>query len=260
MPMTMTTYTFNPTHTQSSLIGDLNTMLTDVGWTHIDSYTSSSTQFRVYNRVFNSSTYGTAFLEVGVTNSLQVTARFGSDWNTTTDVMTHPVSLLNASTYSATNSISGVGIDGGDEFRAIFLRQGTTTSLICNLRPALNKPAFWDENLYCYWWFNSNFGNFSLTIPNASSLSPWTSRNAAFVSRTIRGTLPNGDVEIQTGVQIESTALGSAGLCGVCSNDIGQAGVPSNAVTFSDRLVVTAGVEEWLILQTGAGGLVVRVV
>jgi hypothetical protein len=264
MVVTRTDTSQSPTITATNFENSLHTAMLNAGFTLWHTYTASGQNRRIYREVLNSSTYGTAFYEIRInttTRELSVTGYVA--FNTTTNTGTGAITSFNNFTPTTGDAINYIALNGGSEFRVVLIRQASTLAVVGQLRPSLNKPSWWNENNYPYVWYmmslTSNQWN-NLTTAGGTALSPWSSATAVLVSRSIRGTVPGGQREISNAVELGAISSASpGGTCGVFSNDIAQSST-EGLVLGVDMMVVTAGTEEYLVIQAASGGLVVRTV
>jgi len=259
MVMTRTDTSQSPTITATNFENSLHTAMLNAGFTLWHTYTASGENRRIYREIFNSSTYGTAFYEIRInTTSRQLSIAAYVAFNTTTNTGTGTITSINSFTPTTGNQIDYVALNGGSEFRVVLIRQAGTLAIVGQLRPSLNKPSWWDENNYSYVWYIRNLTTNQWSVVTTGA--PWSSATAVLVSRTIRGTVPGGQREIANAVELASVSTASpGGTCGVFSNDIAQSST-EGLVPGVDMLVVTAGTEEYLVLEAASGGLVVRTV
>jgi len=262
MTITRTDTSQSPTITATNFENSLHTAMLNAGFTLWHTYTASGENRRIYREIFNSSTYGTAFYEIRInTTTRQLVIAAYVAFNTTTNTGTGAITSVNNFTPTTGDAINYTALNGGSEFRVVVIRQAGTVALVGQVRPSLNKPSWWDENNYPYVWYIRSLtsNQWSLQTAGGASLSPWALITAVIVSRTIRGTVPGGQREIANAVELGATSGVPAGTCGVFSNDIAQSST-EGLQPGVDMLVVTAGTEEYLVIQADSGGLVVRTV
>lgn len=264
MVMTRTDTSQSPTITATNFENSLHTAMLNAGFVLWHTYTASGQNRRIYREVFNSSTYGTAFYEIRInTTTRELSVAGYVAFNTTNNTGTGAVTSTNNFTPTTGDAINYVALNGGSEFRVVLIRQAGAVVVVGQLRPSLNKPSWWDENIYPYvWYLTSMTSNQWLNLQTAggSSLSPWQFTLAAIGSRTTKGTVPGGQREISNALLLRTNTNASiVGTCGVFSNDIARASADGLEAGV-DMLVVTAGTEEYLVIEAASGGLVVRTV
>lgn len=169
----------------------------------------------------------------------------GNPWQgaaTTTDTTTFPYNYTNPIFFKAINH---------PEFRGVFIQQASRgTIFVGYIRPE-NLPTWWNENSYAYCFHspNSDFLNFRSF---SGVFSPYSGTNQQTSYRIGNLSLGSGNAANSSKRDVVSAPLlldnqTQVGILGRFSNDV----ILTNYTTLTqfDKLIVTAGVEEYLILS-----------
>lgn len=140
---------------RDTLAVGLKTAFTNAGYTTlVEDYAATSTSDRllIYSLNFNSSTYGTIFLENRITSARSLTSRISTGW----DIATHTATGF-TSAYTSSVSLGAIArvnftAVNHPETRLVIVEQGTTTSTILGIiRPGV-KPDWWLESSHPFAW------------------------------------------------------------------------------------------------------------
>lgn len=266
MAVTITKTQINAPITQANLTSGLDTALQNAGLSAPYAYSSGGNR-RVYTRVYSAGkTYGTAIFETLVTTGLIISSRLGHSFDEATNTMSATPSLTsNNFTLSSSIGVNFIAINGGTEWAGVLVFQGTNIGALALIRPGSNKPTFWDEDTYPYFWQNKNVtgANYLLEYESTggSALTPWTGSSnllARFQPARLLGVNSNGQREVSPGLILESQAATNSGQCGNMSGDFARGATNLSAI--NDLIKPIAGVEEYLVvrLEASSGGLVLR--
>lgn len=151
----------NATITKTSTTGTLTTLLIanyvrdaliSVGYTVFDSYTSGSTEVRVMALNLSGATKGTVYLQVTVGSNGSMSTTLHEAWNTTSRTGTNSLASNGIATSNNTTAIYFYAVNH-PEFKGLVLEQGAMQNVIGILRPKVNPPNWWNENIYPYAFF-----------------------------------------------------------------------------------------------------------
>jgi len=277
MPAATTTDFFSSAspNTQASIIADIQQGMTDLGYsTTYDQDLASTTQFLVYEIVFNASSKGKIYLIYYVGSTLVVNSKIADNWNISTHSSDATArNLQTAYTFSSTTTIQYITISASELKLLIMI--GSSTQILGWFRPA-NKPDWWDENKWSYGFipFDNALNRF---LGSKGSGSPYGTQGQDYYPLNFvinQNSLSSSFQDIRlayanpvTGIRdfIAGCLLyspfssgGGYGIAGKCSNDLIQASAVGTARM--DRLVVNLGSEEYLLIGSGNSCLGVRIV
>lgn len=238
---TVTTHTIASGATVATARDNLRDwLISDVGLTHVKSYLTSGTEYATFQ-----SPDGVGFITLFVSSSyvwqLQVHDAFDSGTNTRSG-NTFSTSSSNVSSSGASVAVTMIS---HPELTLIRLTSGSQALSLGWVRPS-GKPAWWSATRPYLISLAATNSGFSYASSYASGLA--ARRGAlAFASPQLGGRA------IRPGVEWSS----STDVIGQSSNDL--ATVASSGMALFDTAVVTAGVEEYLLLeQISTEGLCVR--
>jgi hypothetical protein len=252
---TRTDTTVAATVTQTSLVNSLLTALTNAGFSSpIDNYTSGTDRIIVYKvDVDASKTFGSNFLKIRITSSLQILQQIFSGWNTSTKAATNASTEVSMGTFSASSLIQFVALNGGSEYKFVSITQGTIFMVLGLLMPS-NRPTWWDLNA---WTWGFIFISTTLLALRSSAKFPYSNSDYEFLSST-RMALANPQTnrrDVFAGnILLTSSNNGGAGKT---SDDIGLA--CSSGSARYDTLTFPSDTRQYLLVNNTTAGLVVRV-
>jgi hypothetical protein len=252
---TRTDTTVAATVTQTSLVNALLTAFTNAGYSFpVDNYTSGTDRILVYKvDVDATKTFGSNFLRIRITSSLQILQQIMSGWNTSTKAATNASTEVSMGTFLTTSSIQLVALSAGLEGKFVACTQGTLFMFLGLLIPS-ERPSWWDLNS---WSWGFIFISTTLLALRSSARFPYSSSEYEFLSsprmsnfnpQTNRRDVISGNVLLTSG---------NAGIAGKTSGDIGLAcGVGSARY---DTLSFPPDTRQFLLINNTASGLAMRI-
>lgn len=162
---------------RDTLSAALKTAFTNAGYTTlVEDYAASTTSDRIliYRLDFNSSTYGSIFLENRITSARSLTSRISTGWDTTNHVATGFTSTYTSSiSLGAIARVNFTAINH-PETRLVTVEQGTTTSTTLGIiRPGV-KPDWWNESAHPFAWIpQTSAMNNLLGFTGATTQNPY---------------------------------------------------------------------------------------
>lgn len=263
MPFTRTDTTQAPTITQQILYDFIKARFAALGnYTLFDEFVATTDRNVVYEYVLdNTKIFGKVYLRIRVTAALAVTEFLYTSWNTATDTGTAASTETTTVTFASNIAVDAVNLVKGLEGKFCVLSQGTTIAFLGIWRPD-NKPSAWNEDSFPFAFIQKNDWATPWNIWFGCASSPYGTTTALNTYTTLlndarMGTQNpiNNKRDILAGIVLFSPTQGVAGR----SSDE-MVIVASSGLARFDPVQVTAGVEEYLLLNPGNGGLAVRTV
>lgn len=266
MALTRTSNSIAAPITSTLLLDGLRVGMQNAGFgSRISTYTSGNETRDIYETDYGTGqTYSKSYLQTRVNSSaLLVSAALYWSWNVSNNTgSADPAVTSSNMTVNTSTSVNFVALNGGHEFRALIIVQGTSIGAIQLLRPSL-RPAWWTDNDFPYFFIGSNitggsqFLNYSSTGGN--SLNPFLSVSARLRPVQMQGINHLSQRQVLTHPYLETTSTPTnQGVLGQFGADLGQCS--GNNASIFDLIEVLPGVNEWAILNPSNGGLAVRIV
>ncbi|MDZ8023582.1 MAG: hypothetical protein RMX97_02635 [Nostoc sp. DedQUE11] len=255
---TRTETTLSPTITQTSLVNAIKNAFLNAGYSAVyDEFVSGTDQILVYEWVNDSTkNFGKTYLRIRVTTTLLIGQQLYALWNIGTHTGTNGSTEATYSSFSSSTTILLNALNGGEEYKFVFLSQGTLLVPLGIIAP-FDRPGWWDLNSWAYGFFfttsspsvlrgvataalpysSSDFDTF-LTNSRMSSVNPQTSK-----PDIIKGLL--------------LLTQSSSGVGGATSEDLAI-----GAFNGQTRLSIVAPLnssQEYLVLSNVTGGLGIRI-
>ena len=148
MPATINNFTIAATLTQASIYAGIKSVFSSLGYTAYAEYISSGTLFVVYQKVFNSKTFGNIFLRIGVTTGLAISQTIGTAVDTATNTVANASPTIISNAFTAATPIDIRSFKSqASEYDLIHIRQGGSPYIILGwLKPSVLNNI--DENSY----------------------------------------------------------------------------------------------------------------
>lgn len=248
---TITTTTLIPTLSKSTLGPAIQTAMNNAGFSNPIDTISSTTDSQIYSYAFNGSTKGTVYLRINISDTT-IQQTMGDGWNTATDTGTNFLGQ-NAYSYTNTNTLTLYAINH-DELRMVILYFAASSAAIAlgYIRPA-NKPSWWNENanLYCFnaWGSTSTpigrgnvCGSNPFSIASAASANDFRCDDVRMIDAN-----PSGNRDVVRSPVFSGIQSPARHPVGRFSSDVAIA--CANNMAFPDKVQVSAGVEEYFILN-----------
>jgi hypothetical protein len=262
---TTATTTLTSPQTAAGVIAAIETsgLAAGLGNTVFDSYTDGSSNLvRVFELVTDiTKAKGKIYLQILLSTTNVLTTRIYDTWNTVTKTGTNITSGATIFTLNYSNGqnilISSVN---HPEYRGIIVRQGTINIGYLGIFRPFNKPTWWDESLYPYAFIINNT-NSQLLNHTPCTLNPTgsVSSNSILSNNSIGLVNPiNNRREIIKGLLLLANIGVPIGSTGKTSDDL--VFVAATGLSPFDVIQVTIGSEEYLLLQSGAPGVAIRIV
>lgn len=255
---------------QASIVADIKQAMGNLGYPSVFDEITGATHTLVYQIVLDGAkAKGKAYLLITVTTGLIVSQKISDNWSLATHTSDANASTAAVNvTFPAASSIQFVSVLH-PELKLVLMVGTTVVQVLGFFRPA-NKPAWWNEEQYPYAFipaeptlkrfasgknasnqFGPTFGDIYPVANAYGNVGPI--ENFAYAN-------PFNKRDLLPGLVLFAPPDGSfrsKGVAGTCSPDVGVgACVGTNLL---DRLVVSPGSEEYLILSNSNAGVVVRV-
>jgi hypothetical protein len=248
--------TLGTNFTQATLFAAIKAAMLNAGFSNpIDDYTSGTDRIAVYAFVTDATkTYGTTYYRVKVTSALGISSTLFATWNVTSHSGTQQGAEANYSAFSTSNTIQFTALNGGSEYKFVFLTQTTVIIPLGVIAPE-NKPNWWNLNNWNYAFY---LAATSLTTLQGTTLSPYANSSYSLLinnSLMINANLQTGDTDVLTGLIVLSAS--GRGIAGKTSDDLGSACV--NATTRYNTIATDNINQNFLIINPVSGGLVIKV-
>lgn len=265
MPVaTRTDTSLSATITQANLTTALKTAMTNAGFSSTPyGEQAASTNKVIYQVVFDASkAKGTAYVELSITSGLVVSIKISDNYTLASYSATNQSVAYSGSVFTPTtgSSVNLIAINHA-ELRGVILNQSSQWNFIGYLRPG-NKPSWWDENSYLY-CFNSvieTLAYYGLCAPN-----PYNNQTSATYALYLQSSslLANANPitnkrDLVSKPFLFGPATYNYGVVGQLSADLVQCA--ATGLSRLDLMQVTAGSEEYLLLNNSSSGLAIRVV
>lgn len=244
-----------PPITQSNLVNALQTAFTNAGFdAPIQTFTSGTDQVLVYKFTLDpSKTYGSIFLRVRISSSLQIWQQLFSDWNTTTRTGTDGSTEVSYITLLNSVTISFNSFNGGNEVKQVIVTQNSLFAPLGLIIPE-NRPSRWDLNSYPYGfiWTSTSPSVLRCTTRNMYSNSDFSTY---LNDSNLSGASPGNDGnDLVRGILLKSQSNNGIGC--QTSNNLGY-GAAANLSRFA-TIPVTGTSQIWTIINNVAGGLLIQ--
>jgi len=252
-----TNSTLGTNFTQATLIAAIKTAMLAAGFNNpVDDYSFGSDRIFVYAFVTDATkTYGTVYYRIKVTAAFAISATIHSSWNSTNHTGNNGSLEFIFATLANTNTVIFTSLNGGTEYKFVFLTQALSTIIPLGVISPANKPNWWDLNQWNYAFFwNAN----TLNALTGTTLNPYANNNyTAFLndSRMGAANVQTGLSDILTGVLFFTNA--NRGVTGKSSEDLGSGAVLSSS-RYNTIPSDTVN-QDYLIINPVAGGLVIKV-
>lgn len=250
--------TLQPTITQQNFNAALRDAFINAKWgTFLKAYSSTDNSLRFVHEIVYDSTkiYGKVVIRIRVGTDLILGAFIGTSFDGATNGSSNVSAEFVSTAFNTTKPITFDAIDGGSELKSVIVRQENTLATFTLVMP-VNKPAWWDLNIYPYAFLSANNDN---SLFYSSSLNPYSNINfITSLNKTTLGTANTitnkRDIELGIGFYSQS----NQGIAGRTSDDlVSIAALGTNQ--FDSVRVAGNPTKEFLILRNIAGGFGCRV-
>jgi hypothetical protein len=256
MAATRTNLVLGSNFTQATLVDALKLGMSNAGFSApIDEYISGSDKVVVYSFVTDSAkTFGTTYLRIRVTTTLSIAAVLYANWNVISHSGSSGSPKAQFSGLVTNNSVNFTALNGGAEFKFLFITQGTTIIPLGIFAPA-NKPNWWnvDNWTYAFTWASS-----SLNTVTGTAINPYAQSTYSLLinnSLMINANPQTGTSDVLTGLILLNNS--GKGIAGKTSDDLGSACV-SGTTRYNTISSDTAN-HNFLIINPASGGLVIKI-
>lgn len=249
--------------TQTALVDACKPKFSEIGYTLLDDYISGTDRFLVYSYQFDATkTQGTVFFRFKFTTALAVTQQIGTAYNAATKVLSNPGTESFGNTFLSNTNLDLITYSNGNQYRLIFLGQGTGTIytlLLGFIRPD-NQPEWWNENLSPYCLVSRNTDpHFGTLYP--TGLLPFAGANS-YTSLPIGALLNANPLNSKRDIlnKIPITITGNNGIAGFLPDDI--CAFAGNGASKLDTLIIspTEKYEVLYPLGSSSSGYAMRIV
>lgn len=243
------------TITQSSYVTALKTAFTNAGFSSpVDDYTSGTDRILTYQfDVDNTKLLGSNFLRVRVTSGLITYQQLYTSWNATTHTGNNANTEITYSTLSTANTIGFVSLNGGSEYKFIFVTQGTTFLPLGIIAPA-NRPDWWDLNNWSYGFI---WTSASMAAIRTSGINPYNNADFDLLLNSTRMASINPQTnrrDILAGLVLLTQS--NAGSGGRTSDDLAQ--ICGSGSGRYDVLSVFGTTQQYLVINNASAGIAIR--
>ncbi|WP_375470989.1 hypothetical protein [uncultured Nostoc sp.] len=259
MAFTRSDYTLNANFTQTSLKDAIKTAFNAMpNHVLVQDTTSSTDLLLIYLVTLNASKVcGKSYLKIRVTNTFSVRQQLLATWDIATKTGTLASTESSAITFINTSPIQLISLVKNPEYHFLALSQNSTFLLAGCLYPE-NRPSWWNEDAHYYIFHNDGsttniFKNWYTVIQSPFNISPG-------IYTTDWGDLRLSNVNPETnkraaisGMSFYSSSQGDAGRT---SNEL--ISVAALGQTRFEQIVVTPGVEEYLLIIPNSGAMTLR--
>ncbi len=256
MPATRTITSLGATITQSNLVAAIVTAFTNAGFVAVvDDYTSGTDRILVYSHTVGAGTFGTIFLRVRITSALGIFQQLYTSWNTSTKTGNNSSTEVSLGTLSTTIPCSFNALNGGNEYKLICLVQGSTLFPLGLIAPNTRRGS-WSLNS---WSWGFIFTSSAMSVVRGSSLNQFASvdYDIALAANSRLGTANPTDNERDVLSNIILLSQSNQGFAGRSSDDLGI--VSASGSTRYDTIPITGTSQQYLVINPGSGGFVVRI-
>lgn len=248
--------TLGTNFTQATLFAAIKAAMTSAGFsTSVDDYTSGTDRIAVYTFVTDASkTYGTIYYRIRLLSNFTVLTGLYTTWNTITHTGNSASNEISFTGFVATNSVNFTTLNGGTEYKFVFVTQGSTFVPLGIIAP-VNRPNWWNLNNwhYAFMWQTSTLNAFAGSTTNPYSNNLYTLLlNSSLMLNSNQQT---GNTDILTELILLSNS--GRGIAGKSSDDLGL-----GCLSASSRYntIPTDNINQnFLVINPVAAGLVVKI-
>jgi hypothetical protein len=245
-----------PTITQATLISALLNAFTDAGYSaQTANFTSGTDRILVYEfPIDTSKTFGTNFIRIRITSTLQVFQQIFTAWNTVNNTGSNGSTEINLGTLVTNVQVNFCALNGAAEYKLVLLTQGTLFIPLGILAPQ-NRPTWWDLNSWS-WGFIATTA--SMNVWRSSLLNPYNNAEFDTFLNSSRMSNPNPQTnrrELLTGLMLLTQS--NTGVAGRTSDDLASASASGSGRY--DVLALFGSNQKYLLLVNVAGGLAIRI-